>query len=97
MQIEAIERFPSNQTTLPLNLRLYRAFIFKLRQGASIPCFVGRSVCRLVGRSVSWSVCPKNVNVQYFNIYLQMHTYFDSPSKDIVTENSVGGTIFCEL
>ena len=25
---KAIERFPSNQTTLPLNLRLYRAFIF---------------------------------------------------------------------
>ena len=25
---KAIERFPSNQTTLPLNLRLYRAFFF---------------------------------------------------------------------
>ena len=25
---KAIERFPSNQTTLPLNLRLRKAFIF---------------------------------------------------------------------
>ena len=38
--------------------------IFKLRQGASITCFV----CRSVGRSV----CPKNVYLQYFNILLQM-------------------------
>ena len=34
--------------------------IFKLRQGASIPCFVGLSVGQ--------SVCPKNVNVLFFNI-----------------------------
>ena len=41
--------------------------IFKLRQGASITCFV----CRSVGRSV----CPKNVYLQYFNILLQMSNY----------------------